>query len=426
MDREPQPVLENVWIRFILISVSIVLFLFLCYVLRGPLVSLLLAFMVAYIFNPVVNLIERLRWPFSRKHIQRGFGIVFLMMGILLFTSGFLAYVIPKTTQEFYRLGGIVKERYPAYLEITKGLIEKYGSREMVQLIRPVVEEVEEQLEKEEAAERGEQESLEGAKPLAAEGQERAEPFLAPEKKVKDELEFRWKRLAEIIDKYKKYVPRVIDFFFNIIKNVFYGTFGFFSIAVNFIIFSVVSVYLLKDFNALTKKVKDIFPLPVRNKVVDILKKINHNLQFYLRGQMITCLILSFIYSIGLTIAGVDLAFLVGFIGGFGNLIPYVGTGIGIFLGSVVALFEYRDFAHILYVIITFSIGQTLEATVITPRIMKRELLLHPAIVILAILIFGQLWGFLGLLLAIPITAILRVLVAELISLYKSSRYYTG
>lgn len=404
MNKGQQKILENMWMRVILIGVSIIVFLFLCYILRGTLVSLLLAFIFAFVFNPVVNFLERRHWPFSRKHISRGFGIAFLIIAILLSTFGFLAFVVPKTVNEIYRLGTIAKERYPMYLSTVDDLLERYGNEELFQLVRPFIQEQIERANKSEGREQ----------------QEKREITDRPESPVQRE------RLTEVIMEYKKYLPQVMGIFFRIIREVFYGTYGFFNVIINFLIFSIVSIYLLKDFNVLTQKIKNVFPLPVRDKAMSLLSTINHNLRYYLRGQAITCLILSFIYSIGLTIAGIDLAFLIGFIGGFGNLIPYVGTGIGIVLSSVVALFEYRDFKHIFYVILIYSVGQTLESFVITPRIMKRALSLNPVVVILSVLIFGQLWGFLGLLLAIPMVAILKVFFDELISKYKSSKYYKG
>lgn len=421
-----QKILDNVWMRVILIGISIVIFLFLCYLLRGTLVSLLLAFIVAYVFNPVINFFERRRWPFTGKHIQRGFGIIFLILAVLLSTSGLLAYAIPKTADGIYRIGTLIKERYPKYLHVFEGLIERYGDKELVQLLRPILQSQIESVKSTDREEQKKQEHAEKAESMEVKKQKEQEVLTAPENHVKKEVQEQKSRLAEMVKEYRKYLPQVTNFFLKIIKNIFYGTFGFFSVAANFIIFSVVSIYLLKDFNILTQKIKNFFPLPTKNKAMALLSKVNHNLRFYLRGQTITCLVLSFIYSIGLTITGIDLAFLVGFIGGFGNLIPYLGTGIGIFLASIIALFEFGDFKHLLYVIITFSIGQSLEATVITPRIMGKELSLHPALVILSILIFGQLWGFLGLLLAVPIVSTLKVFIDEFISMYKSSKYYTG
>ena len=231
-------------------------------------------------------------------------------------------------------------------------------------------------------------------------------------------------RLAEILGGFKKYIPQVVSFFLNIMKNIFYSTFGFVGILVNFIIFGVVSVYLLMDFNIIAQHIKTIFPLSKRDRAIGLLSKVNNNLRYFLRGQLIICLILSLIYSIGLTIAGVPLSFLIGFIGGFGNLIPYVGTGTGIVLASALALFQFHDFKHIIYILITFGVGQILEGTVITPRIMGKGLGLSPVMVILSILICSQLLGFLGLLLAVPIASTVKVFIDEFLLKYKSSQYY--
>ena len=99
MEKERQKILENLWVRVLLIGFSIIIFLVLCYFLRGTIISLLLAFIVAYIFDPVIDFFERRCWPFTRKHIHRGFGIVFIIIAVLLTTAGFLTYAIPKTTK---------------------------------------------------------------------------------------------------------------------------------------------------------------------------------------------------------------------------------------------------------------------------------------------------------------------------------------
>lgn len=427
MNNERQKILDNIWIRLILIGISIIIFLFLCYVLRGPLVSLLLAFIVAYIFDPVVDFLEHKTCRFIHKRIRRILMILVLIVGILMITAGFLAYAVPRTADGIYRVGTIIKEQYPGYLSVIEKWIEKYGNRDVARLIEPVLEEQIEKTEQTDIEDLSKQELFEKAEPKDIKQYKEQKPAPTPAQKEKPKVEVQLqKHIAEEIWNLKKYLPQAMDFLMRAIKNIFYGTFGFFSFIANFIIFSVVSIYLLKDFHIITQKLKNLIPLPKREYTINLLLKVNHNLRYYLRGQLIVCFALSVIYSIGLSIAGIDLSIFVGFIGGFGNLIPYVGTGIGIILASLLALFEYRDFEHLFYVIITFIIGQSLEATVITPRVVGKELSMHPAIVILSILIFGQLWGFLGLLLAVPIAATLKVFIDEFISRYKSSKYYTG
>lgn len=402
MENERQKILDNPCVRVILIGFSIIVFLALCYFLRGTLISLLLAFIMAYIFNPVVSFLEH-------KHIHRGFGIVILIIAVLLSTAGFLTYAIPKTVNGIYQVGSIAKDRYPKYQATFEAWIKKYENTEFAQSIKTLLKERMERIEPADTKESGRQE-----RPIIqAEGADK-------------ESRLKKARLIEAVWGFKKYLPQAMGFFLNIGKNIFYSTFGFIGIMVNFIIFGVVSVYLLKDFNLIAQKIKSIFPLSKRDRAMDLLSRVNDNLRYFLRGQLIICLILSLIYSIGLTIAGVPLSFFVGFIGGFGNLIPYVGTGTGMVLASILALFQYHDLKHLLYVIAIFGIGQLLEGTVITPRIMGKGLGLSPVMVILSILICSQLLGFLGLLLAVPIASTVKVFIDEFISKYKSSQYYKG
>ncbi|MEB2308282.1 MAG: AI-2E family transporter [Candidatus Brocadiaceae bacterium] len=417
MKNERQKMLDNLWIRVMLAGISIIIFFTLCYFLRGTLISLLMAFIVAYIFDPAVDFFERKTWPFTRKHIQRGFGIVFIIITVLLTTAGFLTYAIPKTVSGIYQVGGMIKDHYPKYQASLESWVERYKDTEFGRTVKLILQEFKEPVsgmdsDKTKSANMGESE----------EGKSVSSQDAAHERgsDVKRTM------FVQIAWKFKKYLPNVVGFLTNSVRNIFYSTFGFFDILLNFIIFSIVSVYLLKDFNIIAKSIKDFFPASKRDHAVRVLSRVNDNLRHFLRGQLVVCLILSLIYSIGLTIAGVPLSFLLGFAGGFGNLIPYVGTGTGILLASVLSVFHFHDFTHIVYVLITFGAGQMLEATVITPRIMGKGLGLSPVMVILSILICSQLFGFLGLLLAVPIASTVKVFVDEIISKYKSSEYYKG
>ncbi len=415
MEKEQQKALENVWVRVILVGFLITILFVLCYFLRGTLISFFLAFTVAYILNPVVSFIEHMRWPFSRRHIQRGIGMVLLFIVVILSMAGFLTYAVPKTVSGIYQVGGIIQGRFPKYKVVIETWIEKYGNTEFVGFIKTMIRDNTEPIldQKEEMTESADTKEYFEQKPVSP-----------PETKADKESRLKKEQLMAAAIRFKKYIPQAISILLNVSKNIFYSTFGFFGIIVNFIIFSVVSVYLLKDFNSIVQNIKALFPLSKREQAISLLSKINNNLHLFLRGQLIICLILSLIYSIGLTIAGIPLSFLIGFIAGFGNLIPYVGTGTGIILASVLALFEFHDLKHLLSVFIVFGVGQMLEGTVITPRIMGKGLGLSPVMVILSILICSQLLGFLGLLLAVPIASIVKVFMDEVISKYKSSEYY--
>ncbi len=415
--------MENLWIRVILVGISIIIFLAMCYFLRGTLVSLLLAFIIAYIFDPAVDFFEGRYWPFTHKHIHRGFGIVLIIIIVLLATAGFLTYVIPKTTSGIYQVGSTIIKQYPKYEPIVKAWIEKYGSTELAKSLELLLKEGIQPVFKHNREEMKPSDSS-SKKEMGINERNKQDLSFPRESDTEKEARLEKRRLAEIILRFKKYIPQVVGFLLGITTNLFYSTFGLFGIIINFIIFSVVSIYLLKDFNFIAKNIKELFPWSKRDHATRILSKVNDNLRHFLRGQLMVCFILSLIYSTGLTIAGIPLSFLIGFIAGFGNLIPYVGTGTGIALASILALFQFHDLKHIVYVLITFGVGQLLEGTVITPRIMGKGLGLSPVMVILSILICSQLFGFLGLLLAIPIAATAKVFVDEFLSKYKSSQYY--
>ena len=194
----------------------------------------------------------------------------------------------------------------------------------------------------------------------------------------------------------------------------------------NVVVFGVVMVYLLKDFDTTISKCKELLPVSKKEKISGIISKIDENLKAFFRGQMTVCAILSIIYGIGLTIIGVPMSFLLAILGGFGNMIPYVGIGFGLVPAIILAFIQFQDITHVLLVGLVFGIGQFLEGTVITPKIVGTKLGLHPVAIILAILICGQILGFLGLLLAVPIASVVKVLIDEGIVKYKDTKLFKG
>ncbi len=413
MENERQKMMDNLWVRVILLGFFMIFFFVLCYYLRATLISLFLAFFVAYIFHPVVSCFERLRWPFTRKHIHRVCGIAFLFIAVLLTLAGFFSYAIPKTTSGIYQVGRVVNDHYPKYRDIVESWIKKYENTEFAKSVKSQIKDVID-YEHDEVKSSG----------TAEQNSQTPSPLQGPVSQKEPHVQK--KRATAALWELKKYVPQSLGFLLNFSKGIFFGTFGILGMVVNFIIFGVVFVYLLKDFNIIVEKIKSILPIRKREQILGVLTKINNNMHYFIRGQLGVCLILSLIYSIGLTIAGVPLSFLLGFLSGFGNLIPYVGTGTGIIVASALALLQFHDFQHVFYVFITFGVGQILEGTVITPRVMGKGLGLSPAMVILSILICSQLLGFLGLLLAVPIASTVKVFVDEFLLKYKNSQYYKG
>ena len=402
---EKQKLLENVWIRALSILCVLALFFTLCYFLKGILISFFLAFTVAYIFDPVVDFISERKVVFAKTRVPRGLSVAILLISVFLVMGGLLTYTVPKTVSGIQRVGTALKEQYPKYQEKVGKVIEEYGDTEVGIFLKSKL-----QIQTTDETEIKDEKSQE---------QE------AKEVTTKESVDVKY-GIPDPVLKMKKYVPVAMNFVLGIMKNVFYSTFGFFGIVMNVVVFGVVMVYLLKDFDLAMSKGEELLPASKKEKISGIISKIDGNLKAFFRGQMAVCAILSIIYCIGLTVIGIPMSFLLALVGGFGNMIPYVGIGLGLIPAIILAFIQFQDFTHVLLVVLVFGIGQFLEGTVITPKIVGDKLGLHPVAIILAILICGQILGFLGLLLAVPIASVVKVLFDEGILRYKNTKLYKG
>lgn len=179
---------------------------------------------------------------------------------------------------------------------------------------------------------------------------------------------------------------------------------------VNIALLPFIVYYLALDLPKFHSAVVGLVPLTRRSKFVAVFREIDTYVSAFVRGQAIVCTILFVLYAIGLGLVGVDLWLLLAAISGFGNIIPYVGFLIGIILSSLMALVTFGDFSHLLWVWGVYCIVQALEGTFVTPRIMGESVGLSPLVIILALFAGGQLSGLLGIFLAVPAAATLRVL----------------
>ncbi|MBC8550650.1 MAG: AI-2E family transporter [Candidatus Brocadiales bacterium] len=399
---EKQKIFENVWIRALAILCGFALFFALCYFLKGILISLFLAFTVAYIFDPVVDFISERKLVFSQKCVPRGLAVTILLTLVVLIMGGLLTYAVPKTVNGIQRVGTKLKEQYPRYQGKVEKIIEEYGDTEVGIFLKSKLQ-----------IETIKEEEIEDGKPQVQEVTTKASDGAK-------------RNIPEPVLRLKKYVPQALNFVLGIVKNVFYSTFGFFGIVMNVVVFGVVMVYLLKDFDTTISKGRELLPVSKTEKISGIISKIDENLKAFFRGQMTVCAILSIIYGIGLAVIGVPMSFLLAFVGGFGNMIPYIGITLGLIPALLLTFIQFQDMTHLLLVGLVFGIGQFLEGTVITPKIVGDKLGLHPVAIILSILICGQILGFLGLLLAVPIASIVKVLIDEAIVKYKDTKLFKG
>ena len=192
----------------------------------------------------------------------------------------------------------------------------------------------------------------------------------------------------------------------------------------NLLLIPVVTFYLLRDWDVLVERVRALLPRSVEPTVSRLAAQSDQVLGGFLRGQLTVMLALGAIYAIGLSLVGIDLALLIGMLAGLVSFIPYLGAIVGIGAGVIAALVQYGDLWHVVLVVAVFAFGQTVESFLLTPWLVGDRIGLHPVAVIFAILAGGQLFGFLGVLLALPVAAVAMVLLRYAHERYTASTLY--
>lgn len=188
----------------------------------------------------------------------------------------------------------------------------------------------------------------------------------------------------------------------------------------------VVTFYLLRDWDELVAHFDNLLPRAHAHTIREQLQKIDHTLAGFLRGQLNVCLILAIFYAVGLSLTGLKFGIVIGFLGGFLVIIPYVGALFTTVLGIGVAIFQFGLSAPLAGVVAVFVIGQVLESYFLTPKLVGEKVGLHPVWIIFGMLAGGALFGFVGVLIAVPLTAVIGVLIRFATDRYLHSSYYSG
>lgn len=349
MAKPKESFLPPLWI---LTSLTVVGLVWLAVQLKELVVLLVIGYFVAYAIDPILSKLEK-------RGVGRGFGfsIVCAVLVGLLVLLGVTA--IPTLIEEFHKLTANLSH----YLEIGKERLGPYW------------------------------EKVVGMLPIPSEEEQDLSDAIA--------------RLPQMLSEVNgEAVKRVLAAIGGTLMQGYNRALALVNIALlPFIVY-----YLAMDLPRIHSFVEGLVPLTKRSKFVAIFKEIDTYVSAFVRGQAIVCSILFVLYAIGLGLVGVDLWLLLAAISGFGNIIPYVGFLAGIVLSSLMALVTFGDIAHLLWVWAVYAVVQALEGTFITPRIMGESVGLSPLIIILALFAGGQLFGLLGIFLAVPAAATLRVL----------------
>ncbi len=202
--------------------------------------------------------------------------------------------------------------------------------------------------------------------------------------------------------------------------------FALLGMIANVVLLPVLTFFFLRDWDLLVGRVGALIPRDHFSIVRKLAKESDAVLGGFLRGQLLVMLILGVLYGVGLWAVGLDLGILIGVIGGLLTFVPYLGPAAVIVLGGIAALVQFGDWQHLAGVAVVFTIGQVIESYWLTPKLVGDRIGLHPMAVIFAVLAGGQLFGFLGMLLALPVAAVANVLLHFAHDRYTASRLYAG
>mgnify|MGYP001349274293 CR=1 FL=1 len=208
----------------------------------------------------------------------------------------------------------------------------------------------------------------------------------------------------------------------DLLKNIFSSSLAFFNTISLLIITPIVSWYFLRDWDNLLNKIVSLLPTKNSKYIQSLAKEIDVVLSAFIRGQFTVCVLLAFGYATSLSIIGLHNGLLIGVFSGIISFIPYVGSIIGLSLSLLIASSQFESYGPLFLVLLVFCVGQILEGNFLTPKLVGSRIGIHPVIIIFALFVGGYIFGFVGILIAVPISAIFAVLIRAWIKIYSSKK----
>lgn len=340
------------------------------------LVVLTIAAVLFYLLSPmlapffVAGLLAYLGDPLvdrlEKMKLSRTLSVTIVFVVISLIIIVFFLFLVPMLEMQIKRLG----EKLPGYLDWSFGTIGTYLQNNV------------------------------GIDPSVLEGE-----------KLKSIISSNWQQTGGLIK--------------NVIQTISKSGFMIVGWIGTLALIPVLLFYLLRDWDNLVAYLHDLLPRSVEPTVTQLAQESDEVLGAFLRGQFMVMIALSILYWLGLSLIGLDFALLIGFIAGLVSFVPYLGLIVGITIAGIAVLFQTQDPINLFWVLAVFIVVQVVESSFLTPWLVGERIGLHPVAVIFAVLAGGQLFGFVGVLLALPIAAVLAVIMRHLQSQYKQSNVYS-
>lgn len=330
----------------------------LLYVLKAALTPLAAAFVLAYLFDPLID-------RFEERRMKRGAAILLVLAVIGVGGVALLAGILPRVVAEL----AVLAQELPGYLERTLDvLIPRFEVTTGIRVPTTVAE------------------------------------------------------LAERIRSGELRLP--LEAIRNLLQQGLTFLTGTVAGVIGLLIVPILAYYALVDFDRLKARALDLVPPRHRDYVVEKASTVDALVSGFLRGQLTIALILGVLYAVGFTVIGIDLAVGVGMVAGLMALIPYLGNIVAVSAASALCVLKFGVDLHLALVLGWYALVQSLEGWILTPRVIGHSVGLHPALVIVALLIGADLLGFIGLLVAVPMAAVAKVFLEEALSAYRESELF--
>ena len=227
-----------------------------------------------------------------------------------------------------------------------------------------------------------------------------------------------------IFDRIKQSLPKITYTAGTLLSSLFSSTISALSVLLKVALTPIITYYVLESFENTIKGAVDLIPPYTREPIVRKFQEIDAVIAAFVRGQLTIAIIMAGLYSLGFVIIGIDMPIVLGLFSGLLFVVPYLGTLVGIIGGSIMAFVKFGDFLHVAYVLLWIGAVQTFESYFLTPKIVGKAIGLNPVVYIIVIIVGANLFGFVGMLVAIPVAAVSRVLLISAIDVYRNSYLY--
>jgi predicted PurR-regulated permease PerM len=212
----------------------------------------------------------------------------------------------------------------------------------------------------------------------------------------------------------------------RVLTSLKMGGLGLLGLFTNLVLLPIVMFFLMRDWEKMVARIERLIPRRWHDAAVALARECDHTLGQYLHGQVLVLLVMSVFYTAALWFTGLDAYLPIGIVTGLLTFVPFVGATVGFVLATLAAFMQFGEIGAVAWVWAAFLVGQTVESNFITPKLVGGAIGLHPLAVIFALLAFGQLFGFTGLLIALPASAVLAVAARHLVRRYHASEFYNA